>query len=193
GGLKTKEELRKPMSSLVDSKLKLYNQGVNTFAPEENLVTLSNGDKVGYENLVVAPGIGIKYDNIKRLPEALADQSTPVSTIYGYETCDKVFRNIKKFRGGEALFTLPTGVVKCAGAPQKAMWLALDHWKKAGLYDPSNVANSPIKISFATALPVMFGVPKYSATLEELRKQRGVEAMFQHDLVEVNGDKAIFT
>ncbi|KAG9815891.1 sulfide,quinone oxidoreductase/flavo-binding protein, partial [Aureobasidium melanogenum] len=106
GGLKTKEELRKPMSSLVDSKLKLYNQGVNTFAPEENLVTLGNGDKVGYEHLVVAPGIGIKYDNIKGLPEALADQSTPVSTIYGYETCDKVFRNIKEFRGGEALFTL---------------------------------------------------------------------------------------
>ncbi|KAI4788797.1 sulfide,quinone oxidoreductase/flavo-binding protein, partial [Aureobasidium sp. EXF-8845] len=159
---------------------------------EENLVTLGNGDRVGYEHLVVAPGIGIKYDNIKGLPEALADQSAPVSTIYGYETCDKVFRNIKEFRGGEALFTLPTGVVKCAGAPQKAMWLALDHWKKAGLYDPSNVANSPIKISFATALPVMFGVPKYSATLEELRKERGVEAMFQHDLVEVNGDKAIF-
>jgi NADPH-dependent 2,4-dienoyl-CoA reductase/sulfur reductase-like enzyme len=192
GGLKTKEELRKPMNSLVDSKLKLYNQGVDTFAPEENLVTLGNGDKVGYEHLVVAPGIGIKYDNIKGLPEALADQSVPVSTIYGYETCDKVFRNIKEFRGGEALFTLPTGVVKCAGAPQKAMWLALDHWKKAGLYDPSNVANSPIKISFATALPVMFGVPKYSATLEKLRQERGVEAMFQHDLVEINGDKAIF-
>ncbi|KAI4765849.1 hypothetical protein E4T51_01227 [Aureobasidium sp. EXF-12344] len=192
GGLKTKEELRKPMNSLVDSKLKLYNQGVNTFVPEENLVTLGNGDKVGYEHLVVAPGIGIKYDNIKGLPEALADQSAPVSTIYGYETCDKVFRNIKEFRGGEALFTLPTGVVKCAGAPQKAMWLALDHWKKAGLYDPSNVANSPIKISFATALPVMFGVPKYSATLEKLRQERGVEAMFQHDLVEINGDKAIF-
>lgn len=193
GGLKTKEELRKPMSSLVDPKLTLYNQGVNTFTPEENQVTLSNGDKLGYEQLVVAPGISINYANIKGLPEALADDSSRVSTIYGYETCDKVFRDIKNFRGGEALFTLPTGVVKCAGAPQKAMWLALDHWKKAGLYGPNNVSNSPVKISFATALPVMFGVPKYSATLEELRKQRGVTAMFQHDLTEVNGDRAIFT
>merc|ERR1711977_12925 len=79
----------------------------------------------------------------------------------------------------------------CAGAPQKIMWLALDHWKNAGLYK-GNAADSPIKISFATGLPTMFGVPKYSAKLEEMRVERGVEELFEHDLVEVEGNTAIF-
>jgi sulfide:quinone oxidoreductase len=125
------------------------------------------------------------------MPEALADPSSMVSTIYGYETCDKVFKTIQKLQKGNAIFTQPAGVIKCAGAPQKLMWMALDHWKGVGLYRAGDLS-SPVKISFATGLPVMFGVPKYSAKLEELRKERGVEGLFQHDLVEINGDKAVF-
>jgi sulfide:quinone oxidoreductase len=103
-----------------------------------------------------------------------------------------VFRTIQKLQNGIAIFTQPTGVVKCAGAPQKIMWLALDHWKRAGLYDPSDASSSGIKISFATGLPTMFGVPKYSATLEKLRQERGVEGLFQHDLVAIDGNTATF-
>lgn len=193
GGLKTKEELRRPLSSLIDPKLKFYNESVGTFNPEENLVTLENGDKVNYENLVVAPGIKIGYGTIKNLPEALADQTSLVSSIYGYDTCDKVFRTVQQLQKGTAIFTMPSGVIKCAGAPQKALWLALDYWKRAGLYDPSNSSNSPIQVSFATGLPVMFGVPKYSAKLDELRQNRGVEGLFQHDLVSIeDGNTATF-
>lgn len=190
GGLKNKEELKRPLDSLIDPKLKFYQQSVTTFAPEENTIKLGNGDKLGYEHLVVAPGIKIDYGSIKGLPEALADPNSLVSTIYGYETCDKVFRTFEKLEKGNAIFTQPAGAIKCAGAPQKVMWLALDYWKRAGLYNPTST--SPIKISFATGIPAMFGVPKYSAKLEELRKERGVEGLFQHDLVAVDGNNAVF-
>lgn len=192
GGLKTKEELRRPLNSLLDSKLKFYNEGVASFAPEDSSVTLSSGGKLNYDHLVVVPGINVNFDSIKGLPEALTNKDALVSSIYGYDTCDKVFPNVKKLQGGDALFTQPLGVIKCAGAPQKVMWLALDHWNRAGLYKPENTATSPIKISFATSLPGMFGVPKYSAKLEELRKERGVEGLFQHDLVAIDGNTAIF-
>ncbi|KAJ9197402.1 hypothetical protein DTO164E3_5835 [Paecilomyces variotii] len=192
GGLKTKEELRRPLDSLVDPKLKFYNESVSQFTPEENIVKLGNGDQVSYEQLVVAPGITLNIDSIKGLPEALANPDALVASIYSYDTCDRVFENVKKFQKGDALFTQPTGVIKCAGAPQKIMWLALDHWKRAGLYNPSNPSSGSIQISFATGLPGMFGVPKYSKTLEELRKERGVEGLFQHDLVAIEGNTAIF-
>jgi sulfide:quinone oxidoreductase len=192
GGVKTKEELRRPLKDLVASKLKFYNNDVSSFSPEENVITLGSGDKLGYEQLVVVPGINIEYDKIKGLPEALASPDSPVSSTYGYDTCTKVFRNIQKFQHGTAIFTQPAGIIKCAGAPQKIMWLALDHWKKAGLYDPENASNSGIKISFATGLPVMFGVPKYNAPLEKLRTERGVEGLFQHDIVAIEGNTAIF-
>ncbi|KAH9214628.1 hypothetical protein DL95DRAFT_389343 [Leptodontidium sp. 2 PMI_412] len=191
GGLKTKENLREPLESLIDPKLKFYDIGVGSFAPEDNSITLSNGDKINYEQLVVVPGIKVDYGTVKGLPEIIAHPESPVSSIYDYQFCDKVFPQIQKLKSGTAIFTQPAGVIKCAGAPQKIMWLALDHWKKAGLYNGKS-SESPIMITFATGLPTMFGVPKYSAKLEEMRIERGVEGLFEHDLVAVDGNKAIF-
>ena len=192
GGLKTKEELRRPLKDLIDPKLKLYADSVATFSPEKNFVTLGNGDSLSYEQLVVAPGLALNWGAIKGLPEALADPSAPVSSIYGYDSVSKVFGTIKKLEKGNAIFTQPAGVIKCAGAPQKIMWLALDHWKRAGLYDPADPARSLIKINFATGLPVMFGVPKYNKALTALQQERGVNGLFQHDLVAIDGNTATF-
>ncbi|KAL5114894.1 hypothetical protein ACEQ8H_007212 [Pleosporales sp. CAS-2024a] len=191
GGLKNKEDLKKPMESLMSPKFKFYNKSVATISPADNSVALGNGDILHYEHLVVAPGITVDYGSVKGLAEAMANPDAPISSIYNYDTCDKAFRNIKHFHKGDALFTQPAGVVKCAGAPQKIMWLALDHWKHAGLYSPDS--SSPIKITFATGLASMFGVPRYSAKLEELRVQRGVQGLFEHDLTAIEGQTAIFT
>jgi NADPH-dependent 2,4-dienoyl-CoA reductase/sulfur reductase-like enzyme len=192
GGLKKKEDLRRPLNSLIDSKLTLYNENVGAFTPEEKFITLGNGEKINYEHLVVVPGIKVDTNSIKGLPEALADSSSRVSTIYTYENCDKVFRTIQDMKKGTAIFTQPAGVVKCAGGPQKIMWLAWDKWQKAGLYNSKDAASSSINMAFATGLPTMFGVPKYSAKLEGLRQERGIEGLFQHDLISIDGRTATF-
>lgn len=181
------------MNSLIDPKIKLYSETVDIFSPEDNLITLRNNDKTSYEQLVVAPGINLDYDSIKGLSEALADPEALVSSIYSYDTCSKVFPSIKKLHKGAAIFAQPAGIIKCARAPQKIMWLGLDCWKQEGRYSSSNPSDSAVKISFATGLPVMFGVPKYSDKLDELRRERGVEGLFQHDLVAVDGNTAVLT
>ncbi|KAH7304764.1 sulfide,quinone oxidoreductase/flavo-binding protein [Stachybotrys elegans] len=192
GGLKTKEELRRRLETLVDPKLKHYAAGVRAFEPEHNALTLANGDRLAYEQLVVAPGVSVDYGSVKGLPDALANPDSMVSSVYGFDTCDKVFRTVDNLRKGAAIFTQPAGVIKCAGAPQKVMWLALDHWRQSGRYVPGNPSASPVSISFATGLGGMFAVPKYSTTLEALRKERGVEGLFQHDLVAIDGNTATF-
>ncbi|KAH6685940.1 Sulfide:quinone oxidoreductase [Plectosphaerella plurivora] len=192
GGLKTKQELRRRLSDLIDPQLQFHNHAVQVVAPEQNSITLTNGDKLSYEQLVVATGVKVDFGSVKGLPEALANRDSTVSSIYGYDYCDKTFNTIDKLKKGSAIFTQPAGVIKCAGAPQKVMWLALDHWKRAGLYDPSNPSNSPINIAFASGLGGMFAVPKYAAKLEELRKERNVEGLFFHDLVAVDGNTATF-
>lgn len=193
GGLKNKEELRRPLKELLDPKFKHYDTPVASFAPEQNHVTLSDGSKISYEQLVVVPGITIDNSSISGLTEALENPDAPVSSIYSYAYCDKAFTQIQKFKKGNAIFTQPAGIVKCAGAPQKIMWLALDHWKNAGLYNPSSPSSSDINITFATGLPTMFGVPKYAAALEALRTQRGVAGLFSHDLTSITGSTATFT
>lgn len=180
------------MRDLIDTKIKHYQHAVSRFHPDDNAISLLGGNKVTYEQLVLAPGIKINIDAIECLSEALRNPESLVSTIYTYEGCDKVFPNIKKLEQGTAIFTHPNGVVKCAGAPQNIMWLALDHWKRQDLYRPDHVSDSPIKISFATGMPVMFGVPKYNHKLNDLREERGVEGMFEHDLVSIKDNVASF-
>lgn len=192
GGLKDKEDLRRRLDSLVDPKLKLYAESAASISPETNTIKLSQGGSVNYDHLVVANGLNIDFGSVKGLADALADQHSPVSTIYSYETCDKAFRTIENLQKGSAIFTQPAGPIKCAGAPQKIMWLALDFWKQAGLYNANDGSASDINITFASGMGGMFAVPKYAAKLEELRKERRVEGLFQHDLVAIDGDKATF-
>jgi hypothetical protein len=79
-------------------------------------VTTSSGGTVSYDILVVAAGIQINWDAISGgLPEALADPSSGVSSIYSYDTCDKTWHDIDAMRTGKAIFTQPAGPVKCAG------------------------------------------------------------------------------
>lgn len=170
GGLKKKEDLRRPVKDLMNPKFKFYNTAVGSLNPEENYITTNSGDKIAYEQLVVVPGITLDYGAVPGLKEALEEKESMVSTIYDYAYCDKAYSNVQKFKKGDAVFTQPAGVVKCAGAPQKIMWLALDYWKNAGLYKPSSSSESPINIAFATGLPKMFGVDKYVTTTWKVKK-----------------------
>jgi sulfide:quinone oxidoreductase len=191
GGLKDKKDLRRPMKELIAPSLKHYDKQVTAITPKDNSLLLEDGGKVNYDQLVVAPGIKVDYGSIKGLTESLANPQSPVASIYSYEHCDKAYRGLQRMKKGHAIFTQPSGLVKCAGAPQKIMWLVLDYWKRTGLYQ-STRDQSPIDITFATGLPTMFGVPKYSVKLNELREQRGVEGLFQHNLVSVDGNVATF-
>lgn len=51
------------------------------------------------------------------------------------------------------VFTQPAGVIKCAGAPQKIMWMAWDRYRKSG-------RGSNVKVDFFTGMPTMFSVKK---------------------------------
>ncbi|KZT59800.1 FAD/NAD(P)-binding domain-containing protein [Calocera cornea HHB12733] len=178
-GLKQKNQLRRRLVDLIPSHIALVPAAVASFSPDANSVTLSSGEVVTYESLVVAAGLQINWENIKGLSPALADNSSGVSSIYSYETCDKTWGDIEAFRGGKAIFTQPAGVIKCAGAPQKIMWMAWDRWRRTKRGEAADV-------EFVTGMPTMFSVKKYSDALNALRLQRGVGALFEHNLVEVD-------
>lgn len=166
--------------------LQLYQDAVETFNPEGNSIKTRDGRNISYEHLVVVPGLGQFPEKISGLKEALADPAAKVASIYDYDSCDTVWDYIQEHRSGPAIFTQPPQPHKCAGAPQKIMWLALDHWKSQGV-------RGDIPITYATALGGMFAVPKYSKVLEELRKEREVEGLFEHNLSSIEGSTATFT
>ena len=171
--------MSRPMSSIIPSGVQHYPLKVSTFDPSNNSLTTAEGITVSYDYLIVAPGLKTDLSSISGLESALADPDSLVSSIYNEPTVEKLWRDIKNFKGGNAIFTQPAGVIKCAGAPQKALWVALSEWKNEGIRDSVNA-------TFATGMGAMFAVPKYAKALEQLRQERDVEGLFQHNLVKVD-------
>ena len=191
GGIKTREDFTRPMKQLIDPKLRFYQDAATQVRAKDNTVVTQSGEELTYEQLIVTTGYNITLDSIPGLREALYKPNPKVVSIYTYDTVDKVFPAIEALKEGDAIFTQPASPIKCAGAPQKIMWLAVDLWKKAGLFD-KDPAKSKIHVTFATGTPTMFSVPKYSEVLDQLRVERGVDGAFKNDLTAIEGDEAVF-
>ena len=114
-GLKDKADLRRPLASLIPSHIAHVPENVQSFNPKASTVTLASGRTISYDVLVVAMGLRINWEQIKGLSQALAHPTSGVSSIYSYDTCDKVWKDIDALRNGKAIFTQPAGVIKCAG------------------------------------------------------------------------------
>lgn len=186
-GLKPLAPMQRPLPSVIPAGVKHYPLNVSSFDPENNVVKTSEGTQVSYDYLIVAPGLETNFGAVSGLSEALQDPASSVSSIYSAQTVENVWKNIQGFKQGNAIFTQPAGIIKCAGAPQKILWMALSQWKRDGVRENINA-------TFATGAPVMFAVPKYSQALETLRQQRNVEGLFQHNLtaVDVKNKTAVF-
>ncbi|XP_077991049.1 LOW QUALITY PROTEIN: sulfide:quinone oxidoreductase, mitochondrial-like [Glandiceps talaboti] len=110
------------------------------------------------------------------------DTDFGVCSNYSYKYVQKKFPAIQNFNEGNAIFTFPTNPIKCAGAPQKIMYLAKDYFRKHGKRDNANVM-------FNTAGGVIFAVKKYAKSLLEIVQTRNINVNYQHNLVEVNAEK----
>ena len=103
-------------------------QKVVGFNPDSNKLTTSEGDVISYEYLVVAMGLQLNYHEIKGLPEAF--ETPGVCSNYHPDYVLKTYPALKDFKAGNAIFTFPNSPVKCAGAPQKAMYISEHHLRK---------------------------------------------------------------
>lgn len=114
-GLRAKSDFRRPLASLIPPYISHIPENVQSFTPVSSSVTTVSGRELSYDVLVVATGLKINWNAVTGLPEALTDPSSGVSSIYSYETCDKVWSDVEALRSGQAIFTQPQGVIKCAG------------------------------------------------------------------------------
>lgn len=165
-------------ADVMPEEVKWIKQKVVTFQPEKNIVTLDNSEEVGYNYLIVAPGIQLNWNEIKGLQETIGKNN--VCSNYSVQTAPYTFECIKNFKGGNALFTNPNTPVKCGGAPHKIMWLAADYFKKHRVFNKTH-------IQYWSGGTRLFGVDKYESTLKKVAVRDNVEMHFYTKLVEIDG------
>jgi sulfide:quinone oxidoreductase len=186
GGVVTKERSRRREADLLPSAATWIRQAVTSFEPAENAVTLQDGSRVSYDYLIVAVGIKLNWEQIRGMSAEQVGRDG-VCSNYLYDGCEGTWSTLREFAGGTAVFTNPPPPIKCAGAPQKIMYLADDHFRRRGVRDRS-------RIVFASGTPGIFSVKEFAKTLNEVIARKGIETMFKHTLVEIRPAerKAIF-
>ncbi len=177
-GVFSPEVTRRPMADVIPAGVEWIRQAVGGFLPEENRVVLADGSTLAYRVLVVAVGIRLDWDAIPGLSETLGRNG--VTSNYRYDLAPYTNRLAAELTSGRAIFTQPPMPIKCAGGPQKAMYLSCDRWRDAGRL-------KDIAVEFNTAAPVLFGVAAYVPALMEYIERYGVALNFETRLVKVDG------
>jgi len=176
GGRYDAARTRRAMAACVPSGVTLVAGSVAGFEPEQNRVVLEDGRRLGYDCLLVAAGIELNWDAIEGLSGSLG--SNGVTSNYRYDLAPYTWECISRLQGGAALFTQPAMPIKCAGAPQKILYLAADHFRRQG---------RRVSLGFYTPGASMFGVPFYAKALDQVMADYGAAAHYGRNLVAVDG------
>ncbi|NDH03442.1 MAG: TIGR01244 family phosphatase, partial [Marivivens sp.] len=172
------QETAKTMGSLIPKGVHWIKSAVAAFEPKDNAVILDGCRVVGYKRLIVAPGIKLDWNRIEGLVDTLGKNG--VTSNYRYDLAPYTWKLVQELKEGKALFTQPPMPIKCAGAPQKAMYLSGDHWFKNG-------ALKNIDIQFMNAGGVLFGVKDYVPALEKYVEKYDASLNFFHNLISIDG------
>ena len=172
------QETVRTLASVLPEKVHWIKAAVATFEPERSAVLLEGCRVIEYGNLVVCPGLKLDWHAVEGLVDTLGDNG--VTSNYRFDLAPYTWKLVRELKSGVALFTQPPMPIKCAGAPQKAMYLSADHWYRSGRLDN-------IEIAFYNAGAALFGVKDYVPALMDYVNKYHAELVFNHNLVAVDG------
>ncbi len=178
GGIFDAEFTARRMKDFIPQKAQWIEGAAAKFHPEANTIELEDGRHVKYEMLVVAPGLRLDFQKVQGLEDTLGKNG--VTSNYRYDLAIYTWELVQGLKTGTAIFTQPPMPIKCAGAPQKAMYLSADHWFRTG-------ALKNINIHFCNAGGVIFGVKEYVPALMEYVKKYNAHLDFGENLIKVDG------
>ena len=158
------------------SRIKAFAQ---EFFPEKNTIKTNEGEYT-YDQLVVCPGLKVDFAGIEGLEKSLGKNN--VCTNYSADMAEYTWKSLQSVNAGSnVFFTEPGMPIKCAGAPQKIMYLASDYFRKKGQLTDVNV-------EYFCAKPVIFGVAYFQKPLEDICDYYGAQRNYQHNLIAIDGD-----
>ena len=178
GGVFEASDTVRTLSSVLPAKVHWIKAAVAAFEPERNVVVLEGCRVIEYKRLIVCPGLKLDWHKVEGLVDTLGKHG--VTSNYRFDLAPYTWQLVQQMKEGRALFTQPPMPIKCAGAPQKALYLSADHWNRNG-----RLKN--IDIAFYNAGGVLFGVKEYVPALMSYIEKYGAELQFNHNLVAIDG------
>ncbi|MDP4989623.1 MAG: FAD-dependent oxidoreductase, partial [Marivita lacus] len=174
----------KPASYVVSKTTDWLPDGVTLIAeaaaaidPEAKTVATTSGQSVGYDFLVVAPGLILDHDAIEGFSLDMVGQNGIGALYAGPQYAAATWKAAKAYTetGGVGLFTRPATEMKCAGAPLKHTFLIEDIANAAG-------TRGKLDVQYIANNNSLFGVPIVSEKVRMLFEDRGITPVYSHVL-----------
>ncbi|ROM33531.1 pyridine nucleotide-disulfide oxidoreductase [Pseudomonas poae] len=178
GGAYDVKKTRRPLADVLPNGVTWVQAAVTELLPDERSLVLDSGQRVTWNNLIVCPGLRLAWEKVEGLQETLGQNG--VTSNYSYEHAAYTWQLVQQLKGGKAIFTQPAMPIKCAGAPQKAMYLSCDHWLKQGRLNS-------LDVEFNLAGAALFGVATFVPPLMKYVEKYNARLAFNSNLVKVDG------
>lgn len=174
----TTRELVKPRSRVLPPAARLVLAEIDRIAPDENRVTLTSGESIGYDFLIIATGSRISPADT----EGLTGEGwrTTAFDFYTLDGADALSERLKTWKGGRLVLNVVEMPIKCPVAPLEFLFLAEAFFTRHGMRDK-------VEITYATPLDGAFTKQRTSEMLGGLLAERHIQVETLFNTGEVDG------
>ncbi len=164
-GIYRLNEIVKPRRQYLPGRVKFVLAGIDHIDAEKKRVTLSDGEALRYDILIVATGTDIHPEQI----EGLKDEEWGKSKFdfYTPKGAERLGQFLKGWQGGRLVLNIAEMPIKCPVAPLEFLFLADAYFTERGMRDK-------VDIQLVTPLDGAFTKPTSSRILGEFLERKGI-------------------
>ena len=162
---------------------------VAEFDPDANAVVTDDGQRIGYDYLLVATGLKIDFAAIEGMSPGLIGREGVGCVYDNPDHASRTWQAISAYaaKGGVGVFTRAPGGLKCAGAPLKVAMLVEDQMRREGRRDSA-------QFIYTAHNDGLFSQPDVNGFLKENFPERGIAIQWHHRMtgIEPEAKRATF-
>ena len=125
GGRAAQRASVRPRSRVMPNGVTWIRAAAAAADPAAQRVTTESGQVLGYDYLVMAPGLQLDFDRVPGLTQTLGQRGA--GNNYRYDLAPRTWEFIRGLRSGTALFTMPAGWSSARGRRRRSRT-----WRPAG-------------------------------------------------------------
>ncbi len=179
GGQAKASTTARPEASVMPKQATWIKNAASAVDPDNRTVTCADGTVYGYDVLIVSPGIQLDWTSTEGLEDTLGRNG--VSSNYRFDLAPRTWDFIRNTKSGTAVFMMPSGPIKCAGAPQKIAYLASDYWRKQGVL-------KDIDVHLVVPTPRIFGIPAIADNLDKVVADYGITLHTNSEVTSIDAE-----
>jgi sulfide:quinone oxidoreductase len=163
--------------SLLDDNVELVVGDASSIDTTAQVVTLAGGDRIEYDQLVIATGSRI-------VPEEIEHYDTEAHHFYTAQAASRLRRALDEFTGGRIVIGIAGIPYKCPPAPLEVAFLIESELRQRGLRDAT-------EITFLSPINRAFTIESVSDMATPIFEQKGIHLELLAGIAQIDAERKV--